>query len=46
MFTAATGGLTDNFIVKNVNIYHSSVASLSSGRLNGNATLVGGQAWP
>ncbi len=40
-FTAATGGLTDNFNVKNVNIYHSSLSSLSNWTLNGNAAPSG-----
>ena len=41
VFTAATGGRTDNFIVKNVNVSHSSVGALSSYALNGNATPSG-----
>ena len=40
-FTAATGGLTDNFSVKNVNLYHSSVSTLTSWTSNGNANVSG-----
>jgi hypothetical protein len=41
VFTAGTGGLTDNFSVQNVNVYHSSVSSLASWTLNGNAAHSG-----
>ena len=41
VFTAATGGLTDNFSVQNVNVFRSSLSATSSWTLNGNAALSG-----
>ena len=41
VFTAATGGRTDNIGVSNVSVSHSSVSQLSSYALNGHATLSG-----
>ncbi len=41
VFTAATGGLTDNFDVQNVNICHSTLSNPSNWSLNGNAQVSG-----
>ena len=41
VFTAATGGLTDNFDVQNVNISQSTLTNPSNWSLNGNAQVSG-----
>ena len=42
IFTAATGGLTDNFVVRNVSVSSAVTPSLTNWSVNGNARFTGG----